>query len=114
VYAPWRAEADGWWHSASLALAIEATRPFLGVRDRDGRRILVARAIQEHAERQEQARAEEARQRVEAERARVEEARRRAEAERAHARAKQARLEAERQRDELAEQLRRLRERGGA
>ncbi len=142
VYVPWRAADDGWWHSASLELAVEATRPVLGVRDRDGRRIPAPSAVHEHAERLERARAEaerarlEAEQaraeaeaaRLEAERARAEDARRaaaaeaaRLEAERARAEdarrlaaAEAARVEAERQRDELAEQVRRLREGGGA
>ncbi len=121
VYVPWRAEADGWWHSRSLEVAVEATRPVLGVRDRDGRRILAPSAVHEHAERLERARAEAERARMEAERARMEAERARAAAERqrteaeaARVEAEAARVEAERQRDELAEQVRRLRERGGA
>lgn len=93
VYTPWRAEADGWWHSASLEIALEATRPFLGVRDRDGQRIALPSAVRARAQQLEQERAEEARLRVVAEQERAEEARQRA---------------------ELEEQLRRLREPGGA
>ncbi len=115
VYAPWRAEADGWWHSASLELALEATQPFLGVRDRDGQRIALPSAVRAHAERLERERAEEARLRIVAEQARLDMEERLTVAEQARLEAEQARLEAEqaraeeaRQRAELEEQLRRL------
>jgi len=126
VYAPWRAEADGWWHSASLAIALEATRPFLGVRDRDGQRIALPSAVRARAQQLERARAEEARLRAEearlrvvAEQERAEEARLRVVAEQARldmeerlAVAEQERAEEARLRAELEEQLRRLREPG--
>ncbi len=107
VYAPWRAASDGWWHSASLEIALEATRPFLGVRDRDGQRIALPSAVRARAQQLEQERAEEARLRVVAEQERAEEARLRVMAE--QERAEEARLRAA-----LEEQLRRLREPGGA
>jgi len=120
VYVPWRAEADGWWHSASLEIALEATRPFLGVRDRDGQRIALPSAVRAHAQRLERERAEEARRRAVAEREREEEARRRAVAEQERlnmeerlAAVEQERAEEARQRAELEEQVRRLRELGG-
>jgi len=129
VYAPWRAASDGWWHSASLAIALEATRPFLGVRDRDGQRIALPSAVRARAQQLERERAEEARLRIVAEQARLdmearlaaaeqaraEEARLRIVAEQARldmearlAAAEQARAEEARQRIELEEQLRRL------
>jgi len=94
VYAPWRAASDGWWHSVSLEIALEATRPFLGVRDRDGQRIALPSAVRARAQQLERERAEEARLRIVAEQARLE--------------AEQARAEEARQRAELEEQLRRL------
>jgi len=93
VYVPWQAAPDGWWHSASLEIALEATRPFLGVRDRDGQRIALPSAVRARAQQLEQEVAEEARLRVVAEQERAEEARQRA---------------------ALEDQLRRLREPGGA
>jgi Uma2 family endonuclease len=88
VYVPWREEADGWWHSASLELALEATQPFLGVRDRDGQRIALPSAVRAHAERLEREQAEteqrlgETEQRLgETEQRLAQEARRRAELE---------------------------------
>ena len=109
VYVPWRPEADGWWHSASLELALEATQPFLGVRDRDDQRIALPSAVRAHAERLERERAEEARLRVVAEQARLGLEKRLAIAEQARLEAEQARAEEARQRAELEEQLRRLR-----
>jgi hypothetical protein len=74
VYVPWKPEADGMWHSASLAVAFQPMQPFLGVRDRDGRQIELPRAVRERAEyleqqlsAVEQARAEEAQRRAELE-----------------------------------------------
>jgi hypothetical protein len=54
VYVPWEPEADGAWHSASLAVAFQPTQPYLGVRDRDGRQIELPRAVRERAEHLEQ------------------------------------------------------------
>jgi Uma2 family endonuclease len=54
VYVPWKPEADGSWHSTSLAVAFQPTRPFLGVRDRDGRQIELPRTVRERAEHLEQ------------------------------------------------------------
>jgi Uma2 family endonuclease len=74
VYVPWKPEADGMWHSASLAVAFQPMQPFLGVRDRDGHQIELPRAVRERAEyleqqlsAVEQARAEEAQRRAELE-----------------------------------------------
>jgi Uma2 family endonuclease len=53
-YVPWKPEADGSWHSASLAVAFQPTQPYLGVRDRDGRQIELPRAVRERAEHLEQ------------------------------------------------------------
>ncbi len=106
VYAPWRAEADGWWRSASLEVSLEATRPFLGVRDRDGRRIPWPSAVQAHAERLE-------RERLEAERARLDMEERLAAVERARLEAERARADEARRRTELEEQLRELRKERG-
>jgi len=50
VYVPWKPEADGLRHSASLAVAFQPIQPFLGVRDRDGRQIELPRAVRERAE----------------------------------------------------------------
>ena len=50
VYVPWKPEADGLWHSASLSVAFQPMQPFLGVRDRDGRQIELPRAVRERVE----------------------------------------------------------------
>jgi len=39
TYTPWRAEADGSWHSTALDVSIVVTQPILGLRDRTGRDI---------------------------------------------------------------------------
>ena len=74
MYVLWEPQADGTWYSTSLEVTIEPTQPFLGVRDRDGRRIEsspIVRAQCDRLEAQlnmvEQARAEEARRRIELE-----------------------------------------------
>jgi Uma2 family endonuclease len=36
VYAPWVPDADGWWHSTALDVALQPGRPLMRVRDRDG------------------------------------------------------------------------------
>jgi hypothetical protein len=51
---PWKPEADGSWHSASLAVAFQPTQPYLEVRDRDGRQIELPRTVRERAENLEQ------------------------------------------------------------
>lgn len=92
AYVPWEPEADGSWHSASLDVAFAATRPVLGVRDRDGRTIELSHEVRAHAEYLEQHAGHLEQQLREAEQSRAEEAQRRA---------------------ELEEQLRRLREERG-
>ena len=74
LYVPWKPEADGSWHSTSLAVAFQPTQPYLGVRDRDGRQIELPRTVRERAEYLEQ-------QLSAVEQARVEEAQRRADLE---------------------------------
>jgi len=105
---PWQAEDDGWWHSRALDVSLQATQPFLGIRDRDGHIIVPTRDIYRHNQRQEQLL-----QQVDAERRDF--AQRAAESEQARLAAKQAQLAAERARQaealrraELEEQLRRL------
>ncbi len=108
VYTPWQAAPDGWWHSASLEIALEATRPFLGVRDRDGQRIALPSAVRARAQQLERERAEQARLRIVAEQARLDMEERLALAEQARLEAEQARAEEARQRVELEDQLRLL------
>ncbi len=108
VYVPWQAAPDGWWHSASLEIALEATRPFLGVRDRDGQRIALPSAVRARAQQLERERAEQARLRIVAEQARLDMEERLALAEQARLEAEQARAEEARQRVELEDQLRLL------
>ncbi len=67
VYAPWRPEDDGAWYSASLDVSFQATRPFLGVRDRDGRQIALPRVVRERLGETEQRLAQETRRRAELE-----------------------------------------------
>ncbi len=99
VYVPWQAEADGLWHSVSLDVAFEATRPFLGVRDRDGQRIPLPSLVRAHAERTEQ-RLGETEQRL-------------GETEQRLGEAEQRLAREARRRAELEEQLRRLRAQRG-
>ncbi len=50
VYAPWRAEADGSWRSGVLDVAFEPTRPYMNIRDRDGRAIGLPEVVRARAE----------------------------------------------------------------
>lgn len=54
MYVQWQPEADGSWHSAALDVSFQATQPFLGVRDRDGRQIELSHEVRERALRLEQ------------------------------------------------------------
>lgn len=72
IYAPWQPEADGSWHSAALDVTLQATQPFLGVRDRDGRQIELSHEVRERALRLEQQAQQLEQQLQEVERARAE------------------------------------------
>ena len=71
VYAPWAPDADGWWHSASLAISFQATQPFMTVRDRSGQLIGLSRQVRQQAEQLEQRLNAAEQARVTAEQARV-------------------------------------------
>ena len=122
AYVPWQAEDDGWWHSAALDVSLQATQPFLGIRDRDGRVIVPTRDIYRHNQRQEQLlqqaeaeRREFAQRAAEAEAARLVAEQARQAAEQARQAAEQARQAESRRNAELEEQLRRITdERGSA
>ncbi len=115
AYVLWQAEDDGWWHSRALDVSLQATQPFLAIRDRDGHIIVPTRDIYRHNQRQEQLlqqvdaeRREFAQRAAESEQARLAAEQARLAAEQAQLVAEQARQAEARRRAELEEQLRRL------
>lgn len=102
VYAPSRPEADGWWQSRALDVALRAAPPYLLLRDRDGQEIELSHEVRLRARAQEeQLRAAQARLDLSEEQRRAAEEQRRAAEERADEEARRV--------GALEEELRRLR-----